>query len=99
MDLECNLRLEQIQMMTKLFLLRMSCLSHLCKLTKALQCTEMRTRPSLKERKCIADLLLTVVFFVLQSSNIFIVIVPVKDTVMQIKKVQSDDRFNMKNKP
>ena len=84
-------------MMTKSFFLRMNCLSHLCKLTKALQYVEMSTRPSLKERKWIADLLLTVKFFELQNSDIFI-IVPVKDTVMQIKKVQSYDRFNMKNK-
>ena len=58
----------------------------------------MSTRPSLKKRKCIADLLLAVTFFVLQSNDIFIVIAPVKDTVMQIKKVQSDDRLNIKNK-
>ena len=36
--------------------------------------------------------------FALPSSNIFIAIVPVKSTVMQIKKVQSDDCFNMKSK-
>ena len=36
--------------------------------------------------------------FVLQSSDIFIVIVPVKGTVMQIKIIQSDDRFSMKDK-
>ena len=55
----------------------------------------MSTRPSLKERKYIPNLLLTVTFFVLQSSDIFIAIVPVIGTVMQIKKVQSDDDFNI----
>ena len=59
---------------------------------------EMSTRPSLKERKCIADLLLTVAFFVLHSSDIFIVIVPAKGIVKKIKKEQGDDRFHMKNK-
>ena len=44
------------------------------------------------------DLLLTAAFFVFQSSVIFIVIVPVKGTIMKIKKVQNDDRYNMKNK-
>ena len=59
---------------------------------------EMSTRPSLKKRKCIADLLLTVAFFVLHSSDIFIVIVPAKGIVKKIKKEQGDDRFHMKNK-
>ena len=43
-------------------------------------------------------LLLTVTFLVLRSSDVFIVIVPVNGTVMQIKKVQSDEHFNIKNK-
>ena len=42
-------------------------------------------------------LLLTVTVLVLRSSDVFI-IVPVKGTVMQIKKVQSDEHFNIKNK-
>ena len=61
---------------------------------KAWKWVEMSTRPSLKECKYIADLLLTVKFLELQSSDIFIT-VPVKDAVIQIKKVQGDDCFTM----
>ena len=57
----------------------------------------MSTKPSLKEHKYIADLLLTVAFFVLRSSHIFLVIAAVIGTDRQIKKVQSDDHFNIKN--
>ena len=64
---------------------------------KARKFVEIATRLSLKEHKYIADLLLTVAFFVLQTSGIFIVIVPVIGTVTQIKKVQGDDHFNIKN--
>ena len=45
-NLDCNLRLEQDQMMTKLLFLRMNCLNHLRKLAKAIQCAEMNARPS-----------------------------------------------------
>ena len=56
----------------------------------------MSTKPSLKEHKYIADLLLTVAFFVLRSSHIFFQ--PFFfSTGRQIKKVQSDDHFNIKN--
>ena len=54
----------------------------------------MSIRLSLKERKCIAGM--SFAFFVLKSSDVFIVIVPVKGTV--IKKVQSGYHVNMKNK-
>ena len=39
-NLDCNLRLEQDQMRTKLLFLRMNCLNHLRKLAKAIQCAE-----------------------------------------------------------